>query len=134
MPLAVQSPRKSINAAATAAVAKPNGRLPVAAVTRDPANLPAGKETIPTEYALKQNYPNPFNPSTTIQFSIPQTEYVTLKVYNLLGQEVAKLASKEFNAGNYTYNWDASDMAGGIYFYQLEAGTYFETRKMVLIK
>jgi Zn-dependent metalloprotease len=100
--------------------------------------LPVGfadKETnIPLEYALKQNYPNPFNPTTTIEFSLPNTEFVTLKVYNLLGEEVATLLSASLHSGSYKYEWDASQLASGVYLYKLEAGDYTEVRKMILMK
>ena len=93
------------------------------------------------DYILSQNYPNPFNPTTTIEFSIPQTSYVTLEVFNTLGERVGVLASEELVAGTYKYNWDASDLTSGIYFYQLRvypagggAGSFVETRKMILLK
>jgi len=95
----------------------------------------------PTGYVLSQNYPNPFNPSTNIQFSIPKTEFVTLKIFNLLGQEVTTLFSEKLKAGKYKYEWDAGSLASGVYLYRLsvgslsgEAGDYVETRKMVLMK
>jgi len=96
----------------------------------------------PESFVLKQNYPNPFNPTTTIEFSIPKTELVTLKIYNLLGQEVTELVAKRLTPGNYKYIWVASDFASGVYFYELEAGdpstgsgSYFvQTNKLILIK
>ncbi len=91
-------------------------------------------ETTPVNIFLHQNYPNPFNPSTTIEFSIPKTEFVTVKIYNLLGQEVETLVAKKLNAGSYKYDWDAGKLASGIYMYRLEAGDFGETKKMVLIK
>ncbi len=90
-------------------------------------NLPAG-------YVLRQNYPNPFNPNTTIKFSIPKTEFVTLKVYNLLGQEVATLVSETLNIGSYSYTWDADQLASGVYLYKLQAGDFVETKKMIFLK
>lgn len=81
------------------------------------------------------NYPNPFNPKTTIEFSIPKTEYVTLKIFNVLGKEVATLvANRRHKAGGYQYTWDASSLASGVYLYHLKAGTYFESKKMILIR
>jgi len=103
-------------------------------LTTDPSGFEITQNQIPTEYGLKQNYPNPFNPSTIIEFSVPKKEYVTLRIYNLLGQEVATLASEEFKPGSYTFSWDAVAYAGGIYFYKLEARNYSETRKMILMK
>jgi len=88
----------------------------------------------PQKYHLSQNYPNPFNPSTTINFSIPKAEFVTLKIFNALGQEVTTLVSNKLSSGSHKYIWDASDLASGIYYYKLEAGEYTQTRKLVLIK
>jgi len=90
---------------------------------------------------LYQNYPNPFNPSTTIYYSIPDLpagrqglSFVTLKVYDVLGNEIATLVNEEKPIGNYTVEFDATNLPSGIYFYQLRAGNYVETRKMVLMK
>lgn len=91
--------------------------------------------TIPIRYSLSQNYPNPFNPTTNIEFSIPKTGFVTLKIYNLLGKEVATLVSKKLTTGTYKQTWDASGFASGIYFYRLETDKGFvQTRKLVLLK
>ncbi len=87
-----------------------------------------------SKFVLNQNYPNPFNPVTTVEFNIPKSEFVTLEIYNLLGQEVATLVSEKLKAGNYKYTWDATDLASGLYLYKLEAGNYLQTRKMLLIK
>jgi photosystem II stability/assembly factor-like uncharacterized protein len=89
---------------------------------------------VPLSYGLAQNYPNPFNPSTTIQFSIPKSGVVTLKVYNALGQEVSELISRDMDAGTYTSEWNASGCASGVYYYRLEAGSFVATRKVVLVK
>jgi hypothetical protein len=90
---------------------------------------------IPQSYELCQNFPNPFNPLATIEFSIPKTEFVTLKIYNLLGQEVATLVSEKLTPGNYKYTWEASDFASGIYCYNLKTeGGYMETKKLILLK
>lgn len=91
-------------------------------------------ENFPNRYVLHQNYPNPFNPLTTIEFSIPKTEQVNLKVYNILGQEVAILVSDKLTLGNYTYSWDASGFASGVYLYKLEAGSFIQIHKVILIK
>lgn len=90
--------------------------------------------TIPTEFGLKQNYPNPFNPSTTIEFSLPQSEFVTVKVYNTLGQEVETLVNGVQEAGTYTARFDASRLTSGVYFYRLQAGQFSQTKKMILLK
>jgi len=89
---------------------------------------------IPKKYNLEQNYPNPFNPSTNIQFSVPQTSYVTLEVYNLVGERVGVLVSEQLGAGTYNYDWNASNLTSGIYFYRLQAGSFVETKKMMLLK
>jgi len=85
-------------------------------------------------YVLYQNYPNPFNPSTTIRYELPKASYVTLKIYNVLGQEVATLVNEEKPAGNYEVNFNASNLSSGVYFYKIKAGSYVETKKMNLIK
>ena len=90
---------------------------------------------VPGEFKLNQNYPNPFNPSTTISFSLPKSEFVTLKVYNVLGKEVATLINKKLDAGNYNELFEApSDLTSGVYFYKLTAGSFSDTRKLTLIK
>jgi hypothetical protein len=89
---------------------------------------------IPSEYYLEQNYPNPLNPSTTIQFSIPEQSFVKLEVFNTLGEKIATLVSEELKAGNYKYDWNAERLPSGIYFYTFLAGTFSETKKLVLVK
>ncbi|MGO9480236.1 MAG: aryl-sulfate sulfotransferase [Candidatus Kryptoniota bacterium] len=88
----------------------------------------------PESYELYQNYPNPFNPATQIKYSIPNNGFVTLKVYNILGQEVATIFSGTQKAGNYTANFDANKFASGVYFYRLQAGSFSSVKKMILIK
>jgi hypothetical protein len=90
--------------------------------------------TLPNEFKLLQNYPNPFNPSTTISYSIPELSFVTLKVYDVLGSEIATLVNEEKPIGNYEVVFDASNYSNGIYFYRLQAGSFVETKKMVLMK
>ncbi len=89
---------------------------------------------IPVEYALHQNFPNPFNPSTTIEFSLPAPGFVTLSIFNVLGEKVATLVSEELTAGSYKYKWDATEVTSGIYFYRIQAGSFVETKKMTLLK
>jgi len=88
----------------------------------------------PRTIALSQNYPNPFNPATTIEFALPHAGYVTLIVYNVLGEEVTTLVEGDRAAGNFEATWDASDMPSGVYFYHLTAGENVRTRRMVLMK
>jgi len=91
-------------------------------------------DKIPSDFHLSQNYPNPFNPITSIEFQIPKSEYVALKIYNVLGQHVATLFSDKMLSGHYKYIWNASGFASGVYYYRIEAGKYVETRKMILIR
>lgn len=93
-----------------------------------------GENNIPEGYSLQQNYPNPFNPNTTISYSIPTSGFVSLKVYDLLGNEIAALVNEEKTAGSYSVNFDASNLSSGVYFYKLFAGNYFEVKKMNLMK
>ena len=90
--------------------------------------------TGPLSYSLKQNYPNPFNPSTTIEYSIPQNSFVTLKIFNTLGEEVALLVNEQKDAGNYKVSFNGLRLSSGTYIYQLNAGDFNETRKMMLVK
>ncbi len=99
-----------------------------------PSSIDQSSQSIPLKFALQQNYPNPFNPITNIKFSIPKAEFVTLKVYNLLGQQVATLVSEQLRMGNYNYTWDASGHASGIYLFKLQAGEFVKIRKMVLLR
>lgn len=88
---------------------------------------------VPKEYALSQNFPNPFNPTTTIQFALPKSTYVTLRVFDALGKEVATLVTQELGPGYFTIRWPAN-VPSGIYFYRLQAGEYAETKKMILLR
>jgi photosystem II stability/assembly factor-like uncharacterized protein len=85
-------------------------------------------------FLLNQNHPNPFNPTTNIEFSIPKTEFVTLEIYNILGERVTTLVSEKLPAGKYKYNCDAGSLASGIYLYKIQAGYYTETKKMILMR
>jgi aminopeptidase N len=88
----------------------------------------------PSNYSLEQNYPNPFNPSTTIEFSIPKSEIVSLKVFNVLGKEVATLINGQVETGKHKIEYDATGLNSGVYFYKIESENYTETRKMILLK
>ena len=85
-------------------------------------------------YVLNQNYPNPFNPSTVISYQIPQNSFVTLKVYNILGKEVATLVNEQQTAGKYNFNFKANNLASGIYIYKLTAGSFTSVKKLTLLK
>lgn len=89
---------------------------------------------IPAMYSLSQNYPNPFNPATTISFTLPSSSYTTLKVFDLLGSEVAVILAEELQAGKYSEHWNASGIPSGVYFYRLQAGQFTESRKLILLK
>jgi hypothetical protein len=89
---------------------------------------------IPKTYSLEQNYPNPFNPYTVIRFSLPQREQVTLRVFDVNGREVATLVDGTLAAGNHAVAFAPHDLAGGLYFYQITAGKFSQTRKAVLLK
>lgn len=93
-----------------------------------------GESAILTEFALMQNYPNPFNPNTQIAFSLPEASEVTLTVFDALGRTIGTLVQSTLAAGNHSVSFDATDMAAGIYFYQLQAGDFSAVRKMMLIK
>ncbi len=103
-------------------------------ITLDPVSVEQINSAIPQDFALEQNYPNPFNPTTTIKYSIPEVSYVELIVFDILGKEVATLVNEEKPAGNYSVDLYATKFASGIYFYKLQAGTFFQTKKMILIK
>ena len=94
---------------------------------------------LPKAFALFQNYPNPFNPSTQISFDVPSAEFITLRVYNLLGQDVKMLSSKTMNPGRYIFEWDGTDLlnndvASGVYFYELRGESFISRKKMLLIR
>ena len=91
-------------------------------------------QEVPAEFSLHQNYPNPFNPSTTINYKIPTAVIVSLKVYDVLGREVANLVNEEKPAGTYNITFNAGNFASGVYFYQLKAGNFVSTKKLVLMK
>jgi glucose dehydrogenase len=89
---------------------------------------------LPTEYSLSQNYPNPFNPSTTISYQVASTGKISLKVYDLLGREVAKLVNEVKAQGSYIVTFNATKIPSGVYFYRLTAGTFTQAKKMLVVK
>jgi len=89
---------------------------------------------LPAQFSLDQNYPNPFNPTTSIQYAVGSLQFVTLKVYDLLGNEVATLVNEEKSSGVYDVNFDAAGLSSGMYLYKLQAGSFTETKKMVLLR
>jgi hypothetical protein len=90
--------------------------------------------TLPSDYQLSQNYPNPFNPATEIEFTIPAEHHVTLKVYNMMGQEIETLVDEELPQGRYKRAFNASQLSSGVYFYRIEAGNFSQVKKMALLK
>ena len=91
-------------------------------------------DNLPETFHLKQNYPNPFNPTTTIEFHVPSSQNVSLKIFNILGQEVATLVQDYKKAGVHKTNFNGQNFASGVYFYQLKAGNFIKNKKMILIK
>ncbi len=92
------------------------------------------KSAVPEEFGLSQNYPNPFNPMTVIRYQVSGYSHVTLDIYNVLGQKVATLVNEEKPAGSYSVTFNASDLPSGMYIYKLQAGSFVETKKMILLK
>lgn len=99
-----------------------------------PYKLSTNKTKIPTEYFLEQNFPNPFNPSTTIAYSIPKPGFVQLKVYDILGREIRTLVEEIKQAGKYTIDFNAENLASGIYFYRINSGEFSQTNKLILTR
>jgi hypothetical protein len=99
-----------------------------------PNSIQDGDISMPLEFILCQNYPNPFNPTTKIKYQIPELSFVSLKVYDVLGNEVTTLVNEEKAIGTYEISWHAENLPSGVYFYQLKAGTFIETKKMILLR
>ena len=91
-------------------------------------------DQIPTQFILFQNYPNPFNPSTKINYTIPKSGFVTIKVYDLLGREVTSLVNENKPVGNYNVEFNAGNLVSGVYFYRMKAGDFVQTKKLILLK
>ncbi len=92
------------------------------------------EEHIPLSFELFQNYPNPFNPTTTIKYQIPERNFVSIKVFDILGNEIKTLVDEEMSAGNYEVKFNAAYLSSSVYIYQLIAGNYIQTRKMLVLK
>jgi len=93
-----------------------------------------GRNSVPLTNELAQNYPNPFNPTTNISFSLAARSNVTLKVFDILGREVATLVSEELPAGTHTFQWNALNLSSGVYFYRLQTGSFTQTKKLILLR
>lgn len=111
-----------------------NGKVDAQAVLQNVLSVQLQSEIVPRAFVLHQNYPNPFNPSTKISFSIPSHSMVTVKVYSLLGEEIATLVNEEVAAGEYATLFDASKLSSGMYFYTVTAGSFVQTKKMLFLK
>ncbi|MEO8210789.1 MAG: T9SS type A sorting domain-containing protein [bacterium] len=110
-----------------------NGKI-LSTITGGISSVSSLNENIPVAFSLNQNYPNPFNPTTNINFSIPISSFVTLKIYELTGKEIVTLINDNLNAGVYKINFNAGYLASGIYFYKIIAGEYSDIKKMTLLK
>jgi hypothetical protein len=95
---------------------------------------PVSESEHPAMFALKQNYPNPFNPTTTISFALPSRSFVSLKVFDPAGREAATIVSDQMPAGNHRRQWNADGMPSGVYFFRLQAGSFTETKKLILLR
>jgi hypothetical protein len=104
------------------------------AMRRSGAVSSAGTGRIVSRFTLDQNYPNPFNPSTTISFTLPVPSFVSLKIFDVLGREAAAIVSEELSAGNHSRQWNASGLSGGMYFCRLQAGSFSETKRLVVLR
>ena len=93
-----------------------------------------GIELLPKHFVLGQNYPNPFNPSTTIRYGLPNRSQVMLAVFNMLGQEVATLVNGNQEEGYHEVTFDGKNLSSGVYLYRIQAGSYVETRKLLLMR
>jgi photosystem II stability/assembly factor-like uncharacterized protein len=100
----------------------------------NPTDIINGNMLLPEEFILEQNYPNPFNPSTRINYTTPNTGFVSLKVFDVLGNEIATLVNEEKSAGAYVVNWNANNLPSGIYVYKMQAGSFTSVKKMMLVK
>ncbi|OYV84749.1 MAG: hypothetical protein B7Z63_06465 [Ignavibacteriae bacterium 37-53-5] len=89
---------------------------------------------MPKAFSLSQNYPNPFNPSAIISYQLPTNSFVTLKLYDVLGKEVETLVNERQSAGSYSVRFNGVNLPSGVYFYRLEAGSYHDTKKFLLLK
>jgi hypothetical protein len=117
-------------------VTNPDNKLPQFAPDGNycPEQVGINKDINPGPFPLLSIFPNPFNPTTTIEFSIPQTEFVTVKVYNIVGHKITTLINDELSTGNHSIQWDVSRQPSGLYFIQIESGSFIQTKKMVLLK
>jgi hypothetical protein len=114
----------------TAPPGRANTRLEFSTVS----GVSGNENGIPKVFDLKQNYPNPFNPVTKIHYEVPKTGYVSIKVFDMLGREVSTLVNGNVQAGYYAFDFDASALTRGVYFYKMTAGSFEKTMKMIVLK
>ncbi|MAT58266.1 MAG: hypothetical protein CMF23_09870 [Ignavibacteriae bacterium] len=110
------------------------GEFTVTFEVTNPVNVPKENKLLADDFKLYQNYPNPFNPTTSIEYSVPSNEYVSLKVYDILGNEIASLVNEQKSAGNYSVNFNAGSLTSGMYLYKLQAGNFTSVKKMLFVK
>jgi mannose/cellobiose epimerase-like protein (N-acyl-D-glucosamine 2-epimerase family) len=110
------------------------GEFTVTFEVTNPVNVPNENKLLADDFKLYQNYPNPFNPSTSIEYSVPSNEYVSLKVYDILGNEIVTLVNEQKSAGNYSVNFNAGSLVSGMYVYKLQAGNFTSVKKMLFVK
>jgi uncharacterized delta-60 repeat protein len=111
-----------------------DGDFLIVKLTQNPTGIDDNNLNQPNDFALYQNYPNPFNPTTSIQYQVSSISKVTLKIYDVLGNEIAVLVNAEKEKGVHTVNFDASNLSSGIYFYRIHAGSFNQVKKMLLIR
>jgi hypothetical protein len=112
----------------------PPGRANTRLVYTPITGITSNENGIPRKFDLKQNYPNPFNPVTKINYEVSKNEFVSIKIYDMLGREIATLVNKQIEAGYYTYDFDASSMASGVYVCKMKAGTFEKSLRMTVLK
>jgi L-ascorbate metabolism protein UlaG (beta-lactamase superfamily) len=137
MPIHTMPPPDTYSDAIVARFTSPNKMIVKPGTSIELVSSPAAiqkNQSGPKGFKLNQNYPNPFNPSTVIGYQLPADSHVTLKIYNALGNLIVTLVNRLQNAGDHSVNFNAGTLSGGIYFYRLTAGTYSETRKLVVLK
>jgi hypothetical protein len=99
-----------------------------------PTGIAGQIQSLPLNFEVQQNYPNPFNPSTTIRYALPRASQMRLIVYNTLGQQVSELAYGDMDAGYHEVKFDGSNLASGVYFYRIQAGSFVQTKKLLLLR
>jgi len=100
----------------------------------DLVDIKLNESEFPNSYSLSQNYPNPFNPETVIKYSLPVSAFVKLRVYDVLGNEVAELVNEKLNAGSYSVKFSGKNLSSGVYYYNMTADDFSETKRMILLK